>query len=186
VQASNPFRLGDSGGGIFNEAGELVGVIAVKSPGKRPNYYNMSVEWLKPLLQQAVLPFESKSKVAFWGGKPKQWPYFMKVVHPMKTKAWGKLNKIAAEWMIDEPKTQQAKYYLAVSEFELGHINPAENMFKSIVADNAQHGDALYYLGVIAQQQGQYQRARSMLAKLKLLADEEHMSALSEKLALIE
>ncbi len=45
VRASNTFRLGDSGGGMFDETGNLVGIITVKSPGHNAFYYNMPVEW---------------------------------------------------------------------------------------------------------------------------------------------
>ena len=185
VQASNPFRLGDSGGGVFNEAGELVAVIAVKSPGRKPNYYNMSVEWLKPLLNQAVIPFQAQSKVAFWGKNPEQWPYFMKVVHPMKTRDWDKLNEIATAWAQEEPQTLEANYYRAVAEFNLNQTQLAKARFKAILAQNSQHSDAMYYLGVIAHNDGDEVEANAMLAGLQSL-DETTAIALRNKLALLD
>lgn len=184
VQASNPFRLGDSGGGVFNESGELVAVIAVKSPGRKPNYYNMSVEWLKPLLSQPVLPFKSKSKVAFWGEKSAKWPYFMKIVHPMKMHNWKKLNQIATAWAKAEPETLEANYYRAVAEFNLNETQLAKARFESILARNGQHSDAMYYLGIIAHQNGDTIRVNNMLADLEGL-DKTAAEALKNKLALL-
>lgn len=184
VQASNPFRLGDSGGGVFNEAGELVAVIAVKSPGRKPNYYNMSVEWLKPLLSQPVLPFRSNSRVAFWGQKPSSWPYFMKIVHPLKTQNWKKLNEIATAWAQAEPTTLEANYYRAVAEFNLNETQLAKARFEAVLAQNSQHSDAMYYLGVIAHQSGDTIEANHMLADLESL-DQTAANALKNKLALL-
>ncbi len=185
VQASNPFRLGDSGGGVFNEAGELIAVIAVKSPGRKPNYYNMSVEWLKPLLSEPVLPFKSKSHVAFWGGKPTNWPYFMKIVHPMKMHKWKKLNAIATAWAEAEPETLEASYYRAVAEFNLNKTQLAKARFEKVLARNGKHSDAMYYLGVIAHQNGDDVEANHMLADLQGL-DKTAATALKNKLALLQ
>lgn len=65
VRASNTFRLGDSGG-MFDEAGNLVGIITVKSPGHNAFYYNMSVEWVKRLLNQPEQDIVSVSELPFW------------------------------------------------------------------------------------------------------------------------
>lgn len=184
VQASSPFKRGDSGGGVFNEAGELVAVVAVKSPGRKPNYYNMSVEWLKPLLSQPVLPFKSESHVAFWGQKKVDWPYFMKIVHPMKARNWKKLNAIATAWAEAEPQTLEANFYRAVAEFNLKKTQLAKARFESILARNGSHSDAMYYLGVIAHQNGDDVEANHMLADLQEL-DKAAAAALKNKLAFL-
>lgn len=146
VQATNPFKLGDSGGGLFNQAGVLVGIIAVKSPGKQPNYYNMPVAWLKPLINQKVQPFKTKAKPAFWAKSPENWPYFMQVVHPRKTQQWDQLHKVATAWVLSEPNTVEAKFYRAVAEYKLGKVQLAQMRFKAVIKRQQQHIAAQQYL----------------------------------------
>lgn len=50
IRATSPFGLGASGGGVFDDNGNLVGVITLKSPGKAAYYYNMPAEWVQALL----------------------------------------------------------------------------------------------------------------------------------------
>ncbi|HEY0906612.1 MAG TPA: serine protease, partial [Methylophilus sp.] len=52
VRATSTFRLGASGGGLFDEDGALVGLITLKSPGKSAYYYYMSVDWVQALIAQ--------------------------------------------------------------------------------------------------------------------------------------
>lgn len=171
VRASNPFRLGDSGGGVFDENGNLVAVIAVKSPGRQAFYYNMSVEWVKKLLDAPEQSIVSQSKPAFWAEAPEKWPFFMRVVHPFKTGDWAKLSEIAAEWNEKEPNTLEATFYQAVAEYGLKKTDFAELHLKQVVSLNQQHSGAMYYLGLIAEEGGKHAEALEMVAMLDHLQD---------------
>lgn len=181
VRTSSSFRLGDSGGGVFDEAGQLVALIAVKSPGRSPNYYNMSVKWVKALLDKPAMPINTKSEKAFWAKSYDEWPYFMKVVHPYKTKAWAQLDAIAAEWLASEPNNLDAIYYSAIAEFETSHIALAEQHLNQVIQHNKFHGDAYYYLGLIAHHKGNLDRTNEMLALLDDI-DEVTATKLREKI----
>ncbi len=169
IRASNAFRLGDSGGGMFDEAGNLVGIITVKSPGRNAFYYNMSVEWVKKLLNQPEQSVTSMGELAFWAEPEEKWPFFMRVVHPLKTENWAELNKIATKWVEKEPNTIEALYYCAVAEYSLKNIVYAELHLKQVVATNSNHASALYYLGLIAEQTGKRIEALNMVAALNVL-----------------
>ena len=169
VRASNTFRLGDSGGGMFDEAGNLVGIITVKSPGHNAFYYNMSVEWIKRLLNQPEQAIVSVSELPFWAEAEEKWPFFMRVVQPLKTENWEALNTIAVAWCEKEPNTTEALFYRGLAEFSLKKEANAEQDFNQVVAKNGNNSSALYYLGLIAEQNGKHMEALNMVAMLDSL-----------------
>lgn len=169
VRASNTFRLGDSGGGMFDDAGNLVGIITVKSPGHHAFYYNMPVKWVQRLLEQPEQSITSPSELPFWAEAEDKWPFFMRVVQPLKTENWEALNAIATTWAVKEPNTTEALFYRAVAEFGLNHNAYAELHLNQVIALNSNHSSALYYLGLIAEQNGKHMEALNMVAMLNNL-----------------
>ncbi len=166
VRASNTFRQGDSGGGTFDENGNLVGIITVKSPGHNAFYYHMPVEWVKALLNKSEQSITSASELPFWAESSDKWPFFMRVVQPLKTEDWAALNTIAAAWFEKEPNNSEALFYKAVAEYSLNNNTLAEQHFNQVLATNSNHSNALYYLGLIAEHSGKHMEALSMVATL--------------------
>lgn len=169
VRASNTFRLGDSGGGMFDDTGNLVGIITVKSPGHNAFYYNMPVEWVQSLLNQPEQSIISVGKLPFWAESEDKWPFFMRIVQPLKTENWEALSAIATLWSEKEPNTTEALFYRAVAEYSLKNNTYAEEHFSQVVAKNSNHSSALYYLGLIAEQSGKRIEALNMVAALDVL-----------------
>lgn len=185
VRASNPFRLGDSGGGMFDEGGNLVGIITVKSPGRNAFYYNMPVEWVKNLLTQPEQSIVGTSELAFWAEKEDKWPFFMRIVQPLKTEDWQALAKIASAWLAKEPNTTEALFYVAVSEFSLNNEALALTHLNQVLAANNNHSNALYYLGLIAEHNGNRAEALNVVAMLDNL-DEITAGDLKQALGITE
>lgn len=169
IRASNAFRMGDSGGGMFDDNGQLVGIVTVKSPGRDAFYYNMSVSWVQQLMSKPEQPIISKSERPFWAQSPEQWPFFMKIVHPLKTEDWNALQTIASAWAEQEPQTTEAIFYRAVAEFSLNNTAYAELHLNQVVSSNSNHSSALYYLGLIAEQNGRHMEALNLVAALDAL-----------------
>ncbi|MES1986974.1 MAG: trypsin-like peptidase domain-containing protein [Pseudomonadota bacterium] len=166
VRASNTFRLGDSGGGVFDESGNLVAIITVKSPGHNAFYYNMSVEWVKHLLNQPEQSIVSTSELPFWAETEEKWPFFMRIVQPLKTENWEMLNKIAVAWYDKEPNTTEALFYRAIAEYSLKNEAQAEQYFNQVIAKNGNNSNAMYYLGLIAENTGKHMEALNLVAAL--------------------
>ena len=166
VRASNTFRLGDSGGGVFDESGNLVAIITVKSPGHNAFYYNMSVEWVKRLLNQPEQSIVSTSELPFWAESEEKWPFFMRIVQPLKTENWEMLNKIAIAWHDKEPNTTEALFYRAIAEYSLKNEAKAEQYFNQVIAKNGNNSNAMYYLGLIAENAGKHMEALNLVTAL--------------------
>jgi hypothetical protein len=169
IRATSTFRLGASGGGVFDDKGHLVGVITLKSPGRHAYYYNMPVEWVQALLDKPELPITTEAKPAFWAGPADKWPYFMQVVHPYLTENWESLLSVATKWTIEEPNNTEAWFYLAAAEYSVNDMVNAEAHMRKVTAANTQHSQAIYYLALIAEENGNHMEALTNVALLTTL-----------------
>lgn len=154
IRASSSFGLGASGGGVFDDDGNLVGVITLKSPGRQAYYYNMPVEWVQALLKAPEQAMNASSEPPFWAASYKKWPHFMQVVHPYLTENWDSLLQISTTWSQQEPNTAEAWYYLAVAEFATNKPEKAAAHMQKVLAINSQHTQAVYYLAMMAEKSG--------------------------------
>jgi serine protease Do len=181
IRANSTFGLGASGGGVFDDNGNLVGVITLKSPGREAYYYDMPVEWVQALLKSPEQAIGAKSEPPFWAVSYEKWPYFMQVVHPYLTENWGSLLQIASKWTKKEPNTAEAWYYLAAAEYATNDTQRAEVHLQKVVAMNHQHSQAIYYLGLLAEKGGRHTLA---LTKVKQLNNFDETTAGQLKLAM--
>lgn len=184
IRTTNDFRLGASGGPMFNDDGELVGIITLKSPGRNAFYYNMPVEWVKSLLSQPELAIPAKGDLPFWDAPEEKRPFFMRVIQPYQTEDWPSLKKIATEWMLQEPQANEALFYLGIAEYNLKEIKPAQSHLQQVYAHNPRHTNALLYLGLIAAENGNKDEAIKTASMLDTL-DKEAASQLNTKLGIL-
>ncbi|HSH97058.1 MAG: trypsin-like peptidase domain-containing protein [Methylophilaceae bacterium] len=166
VRASSTFRLGDSGGGLFDDTGNLVGVMTLKSPGHNAYYYFMPVEWVQALLKQPEQALGTKSELPFWAESLDKWPSFMRVVQPYLTEDWASLQKVATQWIKEEPNNAEAWFYLAAAEYGNNNNLISEIHLRKAVSLNSQHSLAIYYLGLIAEDDGKHMEALTNIALL--------------------
>lgn len=71
IETSVPFAIGDSGGGLFNTAGELVGILAfvARAPGEAR--YAIPIEWLD-------VDIDAAKTIPFWKEESAQRPDFLR------------------------------------------------------------------------------------------------------------
>jgi serine protease Do len=151
IRATSAFRLGASGGGVFDDSGNLIGIITLKSRGTQAFYYYMPVEWVQALMQKAAQTLGTNTKKPFWAAALKQRPYFMQVVQPYVSHDWQSLQKLSLEWVKVEPKTAESWFYLAISEYETQAYDKAEEHFNKVLVLNRNHRQAIEYLQLIAE-----------------------------------
>jgi S1-C subfamily serine protease len=149
MRASTPFNLGASGGGAFDDAGNLVGIITLKSKGNDAHYFYMPVEWVQSLMHTPIESLSVASKQPFWASSEQERPFFMRVVHPYQNKDWVNLLAIAKEWCSREPNTAESWFYLASAEFAKNDLVNAEAHFQQVLALDNSHLEASEYLSKI-------------------------------------
>lgn len=167
VRSDAAFGLGSSGGALFDQQFNLIGITTFKSPGPNGFFYSLPVEWIKQLLQTPELDSLNTNEIPFWALPLEKQPYFMKVVIPYQNREWQSLNTISTEWSSKEPKTEDAWYFLALSEIGLNKIEQAKFDLERVVSQNARHLDALKKLFILASQEKDFTAIEKIKGQIK-------------------
>jgi S1-C subfamily serine protease len=106
IQSSAAFSGGASGGGLFDENGNLVGILTFRLPAKGAYYFSMPVEWFRNLVfdlsrYRAVAPLgEMRS---FWEQPEGRQPFFMRATALEAEQNWSELLRMSETWSVVEP-----------------------------------------------------------------------------------
>jgi len=168
VRSSAQFHLGSSGGALFDEQFNLIGISTFKSPGKG-YYYHLPVEWIKTLMEAPETQSLSTNVVPFWALPLAQRPAFMRVVIPYKNENWDELSKIAEQWTKEEPQSADAWYYLGVAEEGKGNQAKAKIHLTKALALNARDLDAMLALSRVAYAEKDIQALEALEAPIREL-----------------
>ncbi|HWU66569.1 MAG TPA: trypsin-like peptidase domain-containing protein [Methylophilus sp.] len=152
VRTDAAFVMGSSGSPTFNQDGELVSLSTFKSPGKHAYFYSVPVEWIQALMQQAPSPSTAPTASAFWDVLPSSRPYWMQVVQPYQSGDWPALEEIARTWLVQEPSSAEACFYLASALHGQGKLSEAQQAYERTTTLQPAHLDAWSGLAILAQQ----------------------------------
>lgn len=183
IRTSAAFRMGASGGALFDEAGNLVGINTFKSPGRNGHYYSLPVVWVKRLIDQPEISITKQSELPFWDAPEEKRPFFMQVVNAQLVSQWDELEQIANKWIAVEPDSAEAWYYLGVSQDKKGKDEQAIAAYKKAVTLNPLHTTALYDWGLLAQRTGnkaEVERIAALLNSIDPEVGDEFKLALSQ------
>ena len=150
IRSDAAFSLGSSGGAMFDQKFNLIGITSFKNPGPNSFFYSMPVEWIKRLFDAPDILSLKTSAQPFWALPSEQRPYFMQVVIPFQNREWDELKRISNHWVANEPSLADAWYFLGVAEFESNQIKEAKLHLNKSMSLNHRHLDALLILSKIA------------------------------------
>lgn len=150
VRSSASFYMGSSGGALFDQHYNLIGLTTFKSPGQQAFYYSLPVEWIKELMAAPETLSLKTNDVPFWALPLEQRPYFMQVVIPYQNAEWRDLKTIAGHWTGKEPASADAWYFLGLAEEGLQHYVQAEQDLKKAYDLNQHDFDAMVALSRVA------------------------------------
>ena len=157
IQSSAWFSMGASGGGLFNDKGELIGITTFKTPGLG-SFYSVPVEVIKKLLAgNNDISITTAAESPFWDAPEKKLPFFMQVVGPIKKENWVKLKKISIEWIANKPDSYEADYHLGLANYRLGELKEAKISFGKVIERNNKHLQTYLHLYEIAKYEGENQ-----------------------------
>ena len=150
VRADAGFTLGSSGGALFDEKFNLIGITTFKSPGHDGYFYSLPVEWIKELMHAPDAISLNNDELPFWALPLEQRPYFMQVVIPLQNQDWASLNTIAQQWTAQEPASADAWYFLGLAEEGNADLSNAKAHLSKAYALNPRDLDALLALSRLA------------------------------------
>jgi tetratricopeptide (TPR) repeat protein len=151
IRSDAAFSLGSSGGGLFDEKYNLIGITTFKSPGPQGFFYSLPVEWIKKLMKEPDAKSLKTLDIPFWALPLEQKPYFMKVVIPYQNKEWDTLKSISDLWVKEEPNSPDAWYFLGLADQGKKNLKAAKEAFLKAEKINPRHVDAMMGLAEIAE-----------------------------------
>lgn len=153
IRSTAEFAMGSSGGALFDEQFNLIGITTFKSPGVKGYFYHLPVEWIKELMNAPETHSLATNEIPFWAVPLEERPPFMQVVIPYQNAEWETLKAIAEEWTRKEPTSPDAWYYLGVAEEGIGMLTKAKEHLNKAVQINARELDAMVALSRVAYRQ---------------------------------
>jgi serine protease Do len=107
IQTSAEFNPGASGGALFNEAGELVGILTFKAPGGGTFHFAVPVDWVAEL---AAEDSEAADRAkAFWEAEPEHRAPFLRAAWLEANEQWPALFAMAQHWAASDPESDEPK-----------------------------------------------------------------------------
>lgn len=181
IRTSAAFAMGSSGGALFDQSFNLIGITSFKSPGSHGFFYNLPVEWIKALFDSPDVISLNTLEVPFWALPLEQRPYFMQVVIPYQNEDWAALKKIAQAWTLQEPKSSDAWYFLGLAEEGANQTVSAKEDLNKAQTLNNRHLDAMLALSNIAYTQKDLNALETLKIKIDPL-DQEQGELITQKI----
>ena len=169
IRSDAAFSLGSSGGALFDQKFNLIGITSFKSPGPQGFFYSLPVEWIKKLIatpEQLTLKSEGSP---FWALPYQLQPFFMQVVIPYQNHEWKNLHAIAEDWTKTEPNVADAWYFLGVSDWGLNNSDIAKTELQKALSINPKHLDVFLKQSEIALKEGDIESLNQLKASIENL-----------------
>ncbi len=169
IRSDAAFSLGSSGGALFDQQFNLIGITSFKSPGPQGFFYSLPVEWIKKLItsnEQLTLKADGSP---FWALPYQQQPYFMQVVIPYQNHDWKNLRTIAEAWTKSEPTVADAWYFLGVADLGLSNETGAKTELEKALSINPKHLDVFKRQSEIALKHGDFERLNNLKVSIEAL-----------------
>ena len=181
IQSSAWFNSGASGGGLFDQDGKLVGIIAFRHKGGAGYHFALPVDWIF----RHSLDLDRASKImpldqglAFWQQAGDQQPYFLKAAALEATHDWPALRELADQWTHSETDNPDGWLSLGKAYLELGEYDRAIAAYGKAIQEDLDCAEAWYSLGLAYKWRG---RARQLqeVERVLVTLDEDLAAKLS-------
>ncbi len=164
LQISNNLVPSLSGGGVFNAAGELVGIAHFYMEEANLNFA-LPVEWLREIPDRAM----GDQKYVFTEGLPSRLKWLNKAILLEKKSDWRGLEKHSLRWTKQDAKDRWGWLSLASAYVNLSQYRKAATAYEAALRLSPNYAVAWNNLGTAYQKIGAHHKALSayqMAAKL--------------------
>ena len=161
IQSSAWFNSGASGGGLFDQDGKLIGIIAFRHQGGEAFYFALPVNWIYRLdlnWERAGELAPLGQGLAFWQQAGDKQPYFLKAAALEATNDWPALRELAEKWTAAETDKCEAWLSLGLASARLGDFERAIKAYHKAIQSDLECSEAWFSLGLAYAALGQSQR----------------------------
>jgi serine protease Do len=124
IQVSAPFDAGASGGGLFDEHGQLIGILTFKARIGGPFHFALPVEWVSRLQRQGG-ERNTVATTPFWQQPPEQQPFFLRAMTLEVNQKWDALAVLSERWTQKNPLNLHAWMTLETAFRNLKRLDEA-------------------------------------------------------------
>jgi serine protease Do len=143
IQTSAPFTEGESGGGLFDKDGKLVGIIAFRGA----HFFALPATWVKKLLEGDAKEIAGGTRgVAFWERDPNNQPNFLQADTREVLQDWAGLNAHAERWTKEETNNPDSWIALGKSLYYLKRHPDAISVLRKAAELDPQNSQGWFYL----------------------------------------
>ena len=170
IQSTAPFSGGASGGGLFNEKGELVGILTFRLPGADGYFFATPLDWIAPRIAATgsfarVAPLSGPA--AYWARPASQLPYFMQAASLEAGADWGALVAFAGKWTDAERGNAEPWFERGEACEHLGRGDDALAAYRQAVVLDPAFAAAWSNLGEMLVRAGDRREVDRVVAALK-------------------
>lgn len=175
VQSTNWFSSGASGGGLFDAAGRLVGILTFRLRGGSAHYFAAPADWLVGRIDDAsryaaVGPLEGRS---FWEELPDAQPMFLQAAALEQRRQWPGLAELARRWAADDAGDPEAPFLLGLAYDAQGDAQASIAALRRCIELDPGYARAWARLALLYKREGRLADAREALARLGALDAEQ-------------
>ena len=126
IQVSAPFDAGASGGGLFDEDGQLIGILTFKARIGGAFHFALPVEWLshgdRPRSERHAVAIATP---AFWQRPAEKQPFFLRAITLELNQKWDALAALGEHWTQVSPLNPRAWITLETALHHLQRVDEA-------------------------------------------------------------
>jgi len=150
IQTTTPFNSGASGGGLFDEDGELIGILTFRLPGASAYYFSMPTDWLPTDIDNS----EAYTKITPLSGPPPFWahtndalPYFMRAAALEANGDWQGLIRLTETWAAAEESNAEPWFMRGQAYSHIDRNEAAIKAYKNALNRDPTFAPTWYNIG---------------------------------------
>lgn len=151
IQNSAAISLGSSGGGLFNDHGQLIGITTFYHAEGQNLNFALPADWISELQKRA----QNATQVAKKSGSS----WLNRVVALEQKKDWQGMLKFSQQWVKSEPISADAWFSLGIAHKNLKQYEQAIKAYRTALRIQPEYADAWNNLGNIHNKIKQYEQA---------------------------
>ena len=145
IQTTAPISCGSSGGGVFNDEGQLVGLSTFYLNESQQLNFAVPVEFVSDLVKRQGRPPVIKRNSSEWN---------QKALILEQKKDWLAMLRESKNWTVAEPVSSKAWYFLGLAFQKTGELDKSIDALQEAVQINPEYSSAWVEMGSSYGQEG--------------------------------